>query len=110
MVEQSGFGHLLQEDGFASAGRGDNESALSHADGCDEIDDTGADEFGVIGESEAFLGVEWCEVVEEDFVGEDIGVFAVDGFDYAGERNSVRFPLEVGFGRRQWPRCGDRSV
>ena len=39
VIVGDGVGHLLQQDRFARARRRDNESALSLADGGDEIDD-----------------------------------------------------------------------
>ncbi len=86
-----GVGEVLEEDGFAGAGRCDDEAALSLADGDEHVDDAGGKLGGVVFEFEARVGVERGEVVEENFVAGDFWRLEVDVFNF--EHGEVAFAL-----------------
>src|ERR1700687_4381505 len=81
MVGGDGVGDVLQQHGFAGAGRSDDQSALALADGNQHVHDTGAHVVAHGFQFEPLLGIERGEVVEQDLVAGLVGRLEVDGLD-----------------------------
>jgi len=81
----------LQHHGLTSAWRSDDETALTFADGAEEIEHAAS--HVVLGgfHLEASLRVEGRQVIEEDFVARDLGVFEIDRFDF--DQREISFAI-----------------
>ena len=82
MIGGDGIRDGLQHHRFAGTRRGDDQSALAFADGAKHVENASGEIFFGGLETDAFLRIERRQVVEEDFVARDLGVFEVDGFDF----------------------------
>ena len=82
MIDGDGIGDGLQHHRLTGARRSDDQAALALADGAEKIEDaTGHVLLGRF-HLQAALRIERRQVVEEDFVAGDFGIFEVDGFDF----------------------------
>ena len=81
VIGGDGVGDLLEEDRLAGAGLRDDQTALSLADGTQQIDEPRREVLGIVLEVERLLRVERRQVVEERLGLGNIGVFEVDRFD-----------------------------
>ena len=75
------LGDLLDDDGLAGARRGDDEAALPLADRRDEVHDAHIHVLRVGLEAQALLRIERGELVERDFLVDDVGRLVVDRLD-----------------------------
>ena len=82
MIDGDGIGHGLQHHGFAGARRSDDQAALAFADGAEQVEHAPGHVFLGGFHLEAALGIKRRQVVEENFVAGDFGIFEVDGFDF----------------------------
>jgi hypothetical protein len=78
----NGFSDVLEDGGFAGAWGGDDETALTSADGGDEVDDAGGVSVGDGFEEVAFARVDGGEFLEEREGAVDVGGASVDGGDF----------------------------
>src|SRR5580698_5431275 len=81
MVRRDRVGDVLQQHGFAGARWRYDQTALSLAEGREQIHDAGADVLAGGFELEAFLRIKRRQVVEENLVARFIWRFEVDGFN-----------------------------
>ena len=81
MVGGDAGGDVLEKEGLAGLGRGDDEAALPPADGGDDVDDAVGEVLGGGFELDAGVGIGWGEVFEVGAVLGGLGLEAVDGFD-----------------------------
>src|SRR5271154_2610697 len=82
MIDGDGIGDGLQHHRLSSARWGDDQAALTFADGTEKIEDATGHVFLGRFHLQAALRVERSEVVEKDFVASDFGIFEVYGFDF----------------------------
>ena len=81
MVLQNAVGDLLQEDGLAGARRGDDQAALPLADRRDQVHDAHVDLARLGFEHEPFVRVQRRQVVEDNFLRQQLGIVEVDRLD-----------------------------
>src|SRR5262245_54027347 len=72
---------MLQHHRLARPRGGDDQATLAFADRCQQIDDARRIIFGLIFETEAFIGVERGEIIEKDFFPSSFWLVIVDRFN-----------------------------
>ena len=78
---QHALGHLLQQDRLAGPRRADDQAALAEADRHDQVDDAHVDFVGGRLQHDPLVGMQRRQVVEEDLLGEQVRIVAVDRLD-----------------------------
>ncbi len=91
MVLDDGVGELLEEDGLARLGRRDDEAALTHADGTEDVHHPHREVAVFALELDAPLGVAGPQVVERDTVLRLLRLVAVHHFDL--QQGEVALPF-----------------
>ena len=82
MIGSDGIGDGLQHHRLAGARRSDDQAALAFADGAKHVENASREIFLGRFEANALLRIEGREIVEENFVARDFGVFEIDRFDF----------------------------
>ena len=78
VVDGDGLGDVLEERGFASARRGDNQAALAATDRSEHVDDAGGEAIFVSLELDALVGVDGFEFFKEREVAHGFRDAAID--------------------------------
>ena len=99
MVGGDAVGDVLQHHRLARTRGGDDEAALSLADGRQQIDDPGRELLGVELEPQLLLRIERRQVVEQDLLPRALRLLEVDGLDL--QQRKVALAL---LGRADLPR------
>ena len=82
VIGGDGIGDGLQHHRLAGARRRDDQSALALADGAKHVEHAAGEVFFGGLEANALLRIERREIVEENLVARDFGIFEIDRFDF----------------------------
>ena len=82
MILCYGISDRLQQHRFTGTRRSDDQSTLSFAERRHQIDDAGGKIIRLGLHLQLLFGIEWRQVVEENFLSRLVGRFKVDGFDF----------------------------
>ena len=78
VIPGDAVGDILQEHGLAGPGRGHDEPPLALADGGHEVHDAGRVVVRIRLQTQALVGIKGGQIVKEDFIPGDGGVFEID--------------------------------